>query len=173
MTKNGTPSQVAHADEVGAVLDERDELLAVGLGALAVGDVDAGRGQEQDPARLVPDRQDRDVDDPLAAVGDEVGHLARNALPAAAWADAALIRSTSAGDGAHHGPSQNGLPTICSLRVAAALPGQPVRLEDGAVQVHDPGEQRPCSKNARNLAFAAAASASSCALALLGLPLPR
>ena len=46
--------QVAHADEVGAVLDQRDELLAVGLGPLAVGDVDAGRGQKQDPAAPRP-----------------------------------------------------------------------------------------------------------------------
>ena len=46
--------QVADADEVGAVLDQRDELLAVGLGPLAVGDVDAGRRQKQDLDRPRP-----------------------------------------------------------------------------------------------------------------------
>ena len=46
--------QVADADEVGAVLDERDELLALGLGALAIGDVGAGRRQEQHAARCRP-----------------------------------------------------------------------------------------------------------------------
>src|SRR4029453_8556257 len=32
--------QVAHADEVGAALDQRDKFFALGLGSPAVGDVD-------------------------------------------------------------------------------------------------------------------------------------
>ena len=39
-----------------------------------------GRGEEQDPARVVLDRLDGDVDHPLAAVGDEVGHLRAEGL---------------------------------------------------------------------------------------------
>ena len=37
--EKGHAIQVAHPGEIGAALDERDELLPIGLGSLAVGDV--------------------------------------------------------------------------------------------------------------------------------------
>ena len=163
--------QVAHADEVGAVLDQRDELLPVGLGPLAVGDVGPGRGQEQDPARLVLDRQDGDVHHPLAAVGDEVGHLRPERLARRRLADAALIRSHQCRRGRPPRTFPKLLADDLLPRVAAAFPGQPVRFEDGAVHVHDPGEQRPLLEEGPELGVRRRRFRQQPPLPLLGLPL--
>ena len=56
-------------------------------------------------------------------------------------------------------------------RVAAAFPGQPVRLEDGAVHVHDPGEQRALLEERVELGVRRGRFRQQLALALLGLPL--
>ena len=60
--------QIAHADEVGAVLDQRDEPLALGLGALAVGDVAHDLRRPDDAAVVVFDGRDRERDQDALAV---------------------------------------------------------------------------------------------------------
>ena len=52
--------EVAHADEIGAALDERDKLLAVGFGTLAVGDVAHDFRRADDTACVVFHGRDRE-----------------------------------------------------------------------------------------------------------------
>ena len=70
LTKNGRV-QIAYADEVGAVFDERDEPLALGLGQLAVGDVAHDLRRADDLACVIFDGRHRERHLNALAVGSQ------------------------------------------------------------------------------------------------------
>ena len=173
LTKKGTPLQVAHADEVGAVFDERDELLAVGLGPLAVGDVDAGRREKQHSPGVVPDRLDRDIGHPLAAVGHEVRQLGAKRLPRRGLSRRRfdLFHERRRGRPPRAFPER--LPDDLFPGVAARFPGQAVRVEDRAVHIHDSRKQRSLLEKRVELGVRLGGFRQQLAFALLGLALAR
>lgn len=109
-------------------------------GGVVGGDVDAGGGEEQDPAGAVGHRRDDQVDGALAAVGDEVGRLAAEGPAGGGLAAGLADRRLQRGRGA--------LPAALSERaadrvlagVAAGLEAEAVGLDDGAVEREDAGE---------------------------------
>ena len=169
--EEGDALQIGHADEVAAVLDERHELLPIGLGALAVGDVDARRGHEQHLSRLVLDRHDRDVRDPLAAVGHEVRRLAAERRAGDRLRGRRLDLLHQRGRGRPPGTFPEPLADDLLPPVAAAFPGQPVGRDDGAVQLHDDREQRALLEERLELGVGGGRVGQQPPLALVGPPL--
>ena len=117
--------------------------------------------QEQHPARFVLDGLDRDIDHPLAAVGDEVGHFSPKGLARGGLSRRRLDLLDQIRRRRPPRTFPERLPDDLLPRVAAAFPGQRFgsRIVPSTSMI--PANSAPCSKNARNFAFAAAASASS------------
>ncbi len=101
------------------------------------------------------------------------GSSARNVRPALASSYPDLIRSTSVADGVHHGPSHRRVPDCLRLRVAAALPGEPVHLDGRAVEIHDSREQRTLLEERAELGIRSGRFRQQAPLALLALALAR
>jgi hypothetical protein len=91
--------QVAHANEVGAVLDQRDEIQALGFGPLALADVSCGLGRTDDLARLILDGQMKSTI--LALPSATAGQLGPKQLARRCLVDPALVASINPGDVLH------------------------------------------------------------------------
>ena len=144
---------------------------AVGLGAFAVGDVDADRRQKQHPARVVSDRLNRDIGHALAAVGDEVRQLGAERLPRGRLARRGLDLLHELRRRRPPRTFPERLADDLFRREAAAFPRQAIRLEERAVHVHDAGKQRPLLEERAELGVGRRRFCQQLALALLGLPL--
>ena len=145
------------------------EPLSFGFRALALRDVDADRRERDNPAGLVADWLDGEVDDAFGAVGDKVGHLGAEHLPGGGLPRRGLDGGRQLARGRPPWALPERLADDLLRRVPARFPRQAVRLDERPVQVHDAGEERALIEKRTEFGVRRRGFGQQLALALLSL----